>query len=135
MVSSAEDRTVWTILGLIVVVIVAVPVVMLVAMGFARSDNDGFGMMGSWGGGWGLIMVIPGAILLVLILIVILVAISDRPVHPTPSSIPYPTQYYPPVTPFPGVSSDALSLLDRRLASGEISIEEYNRVKSEIMKR
>jgi uncharacterized membrane protein len=135
MVGSDEDRTMRTIVVLLVVVIVALPVVMLVAMGLTGWDSDGFGMMGSMGGGWGLMMAIPGAILLVIILIIVLVAISDKPGHQVQSNVPYPVQYYPPVPPFPGVSTDALSILDRRMASGEISIEEYNRMKSEMMKR
>ena len=132
---SNEDRTMRTLVTLLVILIVVVPVVMFMAMGLAGWDHSGTGMMGSWGGGWGLMMAIPGAILLVIILIIVLVAISDRPGHPGQSNVPYSAQFYPPVPPFSGISSDALSVLDRRLASGEISIEEYNRVKGEIMKR
>ncbi len=80
-------------------------------------------------------MAIPGAVLLALVLIIILVAISDRQGPQTRSNVPYPAQFYTPVSHFPGVSSDALSILDRRLASGELSIEEYNKVKSELSKR
>ena len=132
---SNEDRTMSTLVTLLVILIVVVPVVMFIAMGIAGWNHSGFGMMGSWGGGWGLMMAIPGAILLVIILIIVLVAISDKPGHLGQSNVPYPAQFYPPVPPFSGISSDALSVLDRRLASGEISIEEYNRVKGEIMKR
>jgi uncharacterized membrane protein len=132
---SNEDRTMRTLVTLLVILIVVVPVVMFIAMGLAGWDHSGIGMMGSWGGGWGLMMAIPGAILLVIILIIVLVAISDKPGHQAQSNVPYPVQYYPPVPPFPGVSTDALSILDRRMASGEISIEEYNRMKSEMMKR
>jgi len=132
---SNEDRTMRTLVTLLVILIVVVPVVMFIAMGFAGWDHSGIGMMGSWGGGLGLMMAIPGAILLVIILIIVLVAISDKPGHQAQSNVPYPVQYYPPVPPFPGVSTDAMSIMDRRLASGEISIEEYNRMKSEIMKR
>lgn len=135
MVGSDEDRTMRAIVVLLVVAIVAVPVIMLVAMGLTGWDRDGIGMMGSWGGGWGLMMAIPGAVLLALVLIIILVAISDRPGPQTRSNVPYPAQFYTPVSQFPGVSSDALSILDRRLASGELSIEEYNKVKSELSKR
>jgi uncharacterized membrane protein len=135
MDGSNEDRTMKTLVTLLVVLIVVVPVIMFLAMGVAGWDHTGIGMMGSWGGGWGLMMVIPGALLLVIILIIVLVAVSDKPGHRTQSNVPYPAQYYPPVPPFPGVSNDVLSILDRRIASGEISIDEYNKVKSEIMKR
>lgn len=132
---SNEDRTMRTLVTLLVILIVVVPVVMFIAMGLAGWDHSGTGMMGSWGGGWGLMMAIPGALLLVIILIIVLVAISDKPGRQAQSNVPYPVQYYPPVPPFPVVSTDAMSIMDRRLASGEISIEEYNRMKSEILKR
>jgi uncharacterized membrane protein len=135
MYGSNENRSMSTLVTLLVILIVAVPVVMFIAMGLSGWDHSGIGMMGSWGGGWGLMMAIPGAILLVLVLVIILVAISDRPGHTAQSGVPYPVQFYPPVPPFPGVSNDAQSILDRRLASGELSIEEYIRMKSEIAKR
>ena len=135
MVGSDEDRTMWAIVALIVVVVVAVPAVMLVAMGLTGWDHDEFGMMGSWGGGWGLMMAIPGAALLIIILIIVLVAISDRPVRPAQAGVPYPAQFYMSATPVPGSAHEPLAILDRRLASGEVTVEEYSRIKSELLRR
>jgi uncharacterized membrane protein len=79
MVNSDADRTMRAIVVLFVVAIVAIPVLMLVAMGLDGWDNDSVGMMGSWGGAWGLMMVIPGAVFLVVLLVIVLAVLSDRP--------------------------------------------------------
>ncbi len=135
MVGSDEDRTIRALVVMLVVVIVAVPVVMLVAMGLTGWDSDGFGMMGSWGGGWGLMMAIPGAVILILILIIVLAALSDRPAGQAQATVPYPAQYYTPSTPVSGPSNDSLAILDRRLASGEVTVEDYSRIKNELLRR
>lgn len=119
---------------MIIALLIGVPAVMLVAMALTGSwDHSGFNMMGWSGGGLGLIMAAPVAII-IAILIIILVAISDRP-----SSIggvaPYQAPYSPTYPPVPPPSSDSLTILDRRLASGEISIEEHNRIKAVLLKR
>ncbi len=134
MAGSDEDRTIRTLLVILLVVIVAVPILMLISMGLTGWNNDGYGMMGSWGGGWGLMMAIPGAVILIVILAIILAALSDRPAGQNRAAVPYPPQFYPPAAPVSGTSSDSMAILDRRLASGEVTVEEYGRIKSELLK-
>lgn len=114
--------------------LIGVPAVMLVAMAVTGSwDHSGFDMMEWSGGGLGLIMIAPVGIIIAVV-IIILVAMSDRP-SSTGGVVPYQVPYYPPYPPVPPSSSDSLTILDRRLASGEISMEEYNRIKAELLKR
>lgn len=119
---------------MLIVLLIGVPAVMLIAMAFTGSwDHSGFDMMGWSGGGLGLIMIAPVGVILAVV-IIILVAMSDRP-SSTGGVVPYQAPYYPPYPPVPSSSSDSLAILDRRLASGEISIEEYTRIKVELLKR
>jgi len=121
----------WLVL-LIVALVVIVPVGMVLAMAFAdnspSSDGD-FGMMGSWGGAWGLMMIVPIAVV-VLIIIVLVMVLTDRPAVQT-----YSSTCFPPYAPSPPWSGDARSVLDRRLAAGEVTVEEYNRIKDELTRR
>lgn len=134
MQSNPNDSPLHLLLVVLIVLLIGVPAVMLIAMALIGSwDHSGFDMMGWSGGGLGLIMIAPVGIIIVIV-IIILVAMSDRP-SSTSGVVPYHAQYYPPYPPVPPSSSDSLAILDRRLASGEISIEEYNRIKAELLKR
>ena len=107
---------------------------MLVAMSVTGSwDHSGFDMMGWSGGGLGLMMIAPLGIIIAIV-VVILVAMSDRP-YSTGGVVPYQAPYYTPYSPVSPSGSDSLAILDRRLASGEMSIEEYTRIKAELLKR
>ena len=124
MADYLQDRTNRWLIPLLIAVIVIVPVSMVLVMAFTGGGLDrdsGFGMMGSWGGDWWLIMLIPAAVVVVIV-VLLLIALSDRPAGPA--------SYYPPAQ-----SGDALAILDRRLASGEISVEEYHRLKQELTSR
>jgi len=122
------------LLVVLIVLLIGVPAVMLIAMEVTGSwDHSGFDMMGWSGGGLGLMMIAPLGIIIAIV-IIILVAMSDRP-YSTGRVVPYQAPYYPPYSPVPPSGSDSLAILDRRLASGEISIEEYARIKAELLKR
>ena len=117
----------------LIVLLIGVPAVMLIAMALTGSwDHSGLDMMGWSGGGLGLMMLAPLGIIIAIV-VLILVAMSDRP-YSTGRVVPYQAPYYPysPVSPS---GSDSLAILDRRLASGEMSIEEYARIKAELQKR
>lgn len=121
-------------LVVLIVLLIGVPAVMLIAMAVTGSwDHSGFDMMGWSGGGLGLMMIVPLG-LIIAIVIAILVAMSDRP-SSTGGVVPYQAPYYPQYSPVPSSGGDSLAILDRRLASGEMSIEEYTRVKAELLKR
>lgn len=129
-----NDRPLNLLLVVLIVLLIAVPAVMLIAMALTGSwDHSGFDMMGWSGGGLGLMMIAPVGIIIV-IAIIILVAMSDRP-SSTGGVVPYQAQYHPPYPIEPPSSGDSLAILDRRLASGEISIEEHSRIKTELLKR
>src|SRR3972149_1338886 len=94
-------------------VVLVVGVVLLVAA-LAAPYGAGWGMMG-----WGAIfMVVP---LLVLILVVILALGASRPREPVP-------RYAPP----PSSAGTALETLNARYARGEISREEYLRIRADL---
>jgi uncharacterized membrane protein len=132
--SNLNDRPLHLLLVVFIVLLIGVPAVMSTAMALTGSwDHWGFGMMGWSGGGLGLIMIVPVGIIIMAI-IIILVAISDQP-SSNSGVMPYQAQYYSPYPPSPLSSTDSAAILDRRLASGEISIEEYNRIKAELLKR
>lgn len=121
-------------LVVLIVLLIGVPAVMIIAMSVTGSwDHSGFDMMGWSGGGLGLIMIAPVGIIMAIVIIT-LIAMSDRP-SSAGGVVPYQAPYYPPYPPVPPSSSDSLAILDRRLASDEISIEEYNRIKAELVKR
>jgi uncharacterized membrane protein len=134
MQSNPNDRPLDLLIVVLIVLLIGVPIVMLTAMALTGSwDHSGFDMMGWSGGGIGLFMIAPIGIIIAVV-IIILVAMSDRP-SSTGGVVPYQAQSYPPYPPVPQSSSDSLAILDRRLASGEVSIEEYNRIKTELLKR
>lgn len=134
MQSNPNDRPLHLLLVVLILLLIGVPAVMLIAMSLSGSwDHSGFDMMGWSGGGLGLIMIAPVGIIIAVV-IIILVAVSDRP-SSTGGVVPHQAPYYPPYSPVPPSGSDSLAILDRRLASGEISIEEYTRIKAELLKR
>ena len=97
-------------------VVMVVGVVLLVAA-LAAPYGAGWGMM-RWGMGWGAIfMVVP---LLVLLLVLILALGAFRPREDVP--------LYPPP---PASAATALETLNLRYARGEISREEYQRIRAD----
>lgn len=99
-----------TLLWVVVALIVAfgvLGVIMSFAMGTWGYSMGG--MMGIGVGWWGLMMVVP-ALVLVLILLAVL-GVFDRSYEP---------------------SQGAREVLDLRLARGEISLEEYRRLREEV---
>jgi uncharacterized membrane protein len=67
-------------------------------------------------------MLVPAAIILV-ILVAVLVTIPDRQVR-------YGSPYAP-----PSVQMEPMAILDRRLAMGDLSLEEYSKLKNELSRR
>ena len=123
-----RDPVVWIILAL---------VILLVVPGALMMSFWGVGMMGGgwmgggWTGwGWGLgALVGLGAILVVLFLV--LKAIQATPSRPIAASYPYAMPPYgmPPGGPAP---SDPRAILDARYARGEITRDEYLRMRSDL---
>ena len=98
-------------------VVLVVGVVLLVAA-LAAPYGAGWGMMG-WGMGWGAVfMVVP---LLVLVLLLVLALGAFRPREHVPL-------YAPP----PPSAATALETLNVRYARGEISREEYQRIRADL---
>ena len=131
---NSNDRPLNLLIAVLIVLLIGVPALMMIAMALTGSwDHSGFDMMGWSGGGFGLMMIAPFGIIIAVV-IIILVAMSDRP-SSTGGVMSYQAQSYPPYPPVPPSNSDSLAILDRRLASGEVSIDEYNRIKAELLKR
>ena len=85
---------------------------------FAPIGTGWYGMMG-WGTGWGLMfMTVP--LLLVLLLILVVGALS--PSHPI----------YAPPTDLPSPPSAGIEVLNARYARGEITRDEYLRIREDL---
>ena len=109
MEAKETNPLLWTAFAVVLVV----GAVLLIAA-LAVPYGAGWGMMG-----WGAIfMVVP---LLVLILVVILALGASRPREPVP-------RYAPP----PSSAGTALETLNARYARGEISREEYLRIRADL---
>jgi len=115
---------------LLIGLLIAVPILMLVMMGLVGGSHlqSGSGMMGDWGGDWGWMLIIPVVTVIAVVLVLVAIAARDSGEHPHSHMTQYYPQYQPPVQ----SGSDAISILDRRLASGEITVEEYNRIKDQL---
>jgi uncharacterized membrane protein len=130
MDESSDTRLYRTLLVLLIALLVAVPVIMVLMMGLVGGSHlqTGWGMMGDWGGGWGWMMIIPVVAVIAIVLVLVAIAARDSNEHPQS----HMTQCYPNYQPPLQSGSDAASILDRRLASGEINVEEYNRIKDQL---
>ena len=123
MPSHPEDRLLSAVVLMLIALLIAVPVVMVIIMAFGGFGTDGVHMMDSFGDGWWIIVV---PVVGLLVIAVVLILILSRPEGPLPP-VPYP--------PFPGRQEEPLAILDRRLASGEISVDEYLRLREHLTKK
>ncbi len=119
-----HDRLLIALIAIVVVLAIGIPMAILMTAGPMDSWMDShFGMMGEWGGAWVLMMIVPIVVVIVLVFVLVYALREDR-------TLPPPT--YAPIAP---PSGDARAILDRRLASGEISIDEYNRIMEQLTGR
>lgn len=132
MDENSDARLYRPLLVLLIALLVAVPVLMLLTMGLAGGSHfqTGSGMMGDWGGDWGWMMIIPVVAVIAIVLVLVVIAAGDSSEHPHSHMMQYYPQYQPPIQ----SGSDATSILDRRLASGEITVDEYSRIKDQLTK-
>lgn len=108
-----------TLLWLAVALIVSVAAMAVGAMMFSGSDGGGYQMMGGGSWGWGMAFMVVPALLLVSILVVALGGLEDKPTYNA-----YPV--YASSQPRP------LDVLNQRFARGEISQEEYERIRTRL---
>jgi|SRR3990170_1030644 len=111
MAAKEMNRLWWLVLTIVLVV-----GLMALIAALASPWGTGYGMMGS---GWGVLMMVVPVVVLVLILLVVSGAFAPRTATPA---------YVPPVSP----PSSATEILDARYARGEISREEYLRVRADL---
>lgn len=116
MTESKTSALVWLVVGLVISVVL---IGIVAASSLSRSDGD-YGMMGGWGVGMAFVVV--PAIILILILLIVIGEFGGRAGYNT-----YPV--YVPPQPSP------LDILDQRYARGDISSDEYHRMKTEFGKR
>jgi len=122
----SRDTGLWIVVAL-VLLLVLVPAVFM--MGFW-----GTGMMGTWGTGlwWGpAIGMVGGVVILAVVLVLVIRALQGqpRPMYPAYAP-PWPA---PPV-PWQSPEAAALRILDERYAKGEISREEYLKMRGDLEK-
>jgi putative membrane protein len=112
MTNTKSNTLLWLVIALVVSV---AAMAMIGALAFSGSDGDYMMMGGGWG--WAMaLMVVPG-IILTLILIVALGGLEAKPVYNA-----YPVHAPPQPSP--------LDILNQRFARGEISQDEYERMKA-----
>ena len=114
-----QNRQHSSVLWLVFAIVLAVGLMAVFAATFTP-DGTSFGMMGG-GWGWGAMFMVVPAVFLILVLLAALGAFS-------PSQPYVPPAYVPPPMP-------AIEALNARYARGEISREEYLRMRADIETR
>ncbi len=103
---------------IVIAIVLGIGAIALIAASTAPS-NGSYGMMGNGAWGWGILMIgVPA-----LILIVVLLAVLGAYREPT-AAVFYPA-YVPP-------SANALDALEQRYARGELSREDYLRIRADL---
>jgi len=101
------------------VIVIAVAIIMI-AMLFAFSSPNGYGMMG--GMGYGGTALLAGVVLIVAIVIIVLIILFARP-----SDSSYSQHQYPPVQ-----AKSPIQVLEQRYAQGELTREQYQLMRSDL---
>jgi|GEM_PF-1684358 len=119
-----EDRPLSVLVIVLIVLLIAIPVAMVVIMAFGGFGTFGFEMMRDIGNSvWVIVIPAFGLLLVALILILILARPERGPLPP----VPYP--------PYPAKPDEPLLILDRRLASGEITLDEYLKLRDHLTRK
>ncbi len=124
MSSHPEDRLLSGVVILLIVLVIAIPVLMVIIMSLGGLGSYGFHMMETMGGSWWVIVLpVFGLLIIALILLLILGRPKEGPLPP----VPYP--------PYPTRPDDPMTILDRRLASGEITLDEYLKLREHLERK
>ncbi len=115
------DPTLWIVLALVALLVV--PGALM--MGFWGTGMMGGTGMGNWTG-WGLVGAFVGLAVVVVVLYVLVKAIQATPSRPVYA----PYAYAPP--PYPSPAADSRAILDARYAKGEITRDEYLRMRADL---
>lgn len=116
MEAERTNAWLWAVVAILLIVVVAV-----LAATFAPYGGGYYGMMGA-GWGWGVAMMLVPLVVLVLLILVLAGAL-------TPHEVP---ARYVPVAPPPVPGPTALEVLNARYARGEISRDEYLRIRADL---
>ena len=118
-----EDRLLSAVVVMLIALLIAVPILMIILMAAGVLGNTGFDMMDMGGSWWAIVIPAFGLLAIALVLLLILGRPAGGPLPP----VPYP--------PFPAHQDEPLAILDRRLASGEITLDEYLKVREHLTKK
>jgi len=114
-----DQRLIIAIVIIVLVLAILIPLLMWAAGSAWMADWGFSGMMGGWWGFMGLTMALPLIIIVVVLLIIMREEERNVPIPPPPPVLP-------PMTP------PAVQILDMRYARGELSREEYWRMREEL---
>lgn len=113
------NRNTSTLLWIVIALVISVAAMAIIGTLAFSGDESGYGMMGGGAWGWGMAFMIVPAIILILIIVVAVGGLEEKPTYNT-----YPVYVQPQPSP--------LDILNQRYARGELSQEEYDRIRARL---
>lgn len=113
------------IMAVVIIVLVLATIVPLLMWATANAWMENWGFPSTMTGWWGIMGLTMGLPLIIIVVILLIIMREERQNIP----IPPPPPVYPPVTP---PQTPALQVLEMRYARGELSREEYWRMREEL---
>jgi len=115
------NRNTSMLLWLVIALVISVAAMAIIGTLAFSGNESGYGMMGGGNWGWSMAFMAVPAIILILIIVVAIGGLEEKPTYNT-----YPV--YVPPQPSP------VDILNQRYAQGDISHDEYERIRAKLGK-